>query len=205
MMIRVLYFFLLFSLWTVPLEAQFAVGFHAGSSILYPGFVKAGFTTEKAIATNLYLRTGTDFTVRSNRSLVRKLEVNPDISSASSSYWTLPVQLKGQLDFNRLQLYGLLGFEAGVGHKVYYVYTKEQTIYNGRASFKEFDLQVFDFGLLTGIGLQSKVGKGRIIFIDYQFYLGLRDIDRTRESTIFNESQGIVLGLLIPIQKSKNN
>ena len=199
MKIRAFCFFTVFLFFALPSFGQWAVGINAGSSILYPGFLKANVAVEKKLAPSCYLRSGAGFTIRSNRVLVRKVELDPDISSASSSYWSLPLQLKGQLEFKKIHLYGLAGVEFGVGHKVYYLYTKENRLYNGKSSFRNFDLRPFDLGLSAGFGFQHLAGKSRIVFVDYQFYLGLIDLDPSEAITIFNESQGISVGLLIPI------
>ena len=204
MTIRAICIFTVFLFFALPSFGQWAVGFNAGSSILYPGFLKVNIAVEKQLASSLYLRSGPGFTIRSNRVLVRKVELDPDISSASSSYWSLPLQLKGQLEFKKIHLYGLAGVEFGLGHKVYYLYTKENHLFNGKSSFSNFDLRPFDVGLSAGIGFQHLAGKGRIVFIDYQFYLGLVDLDPSEAITIFNESQGVAVGLLIPINIKKS-
>jgi hypothetical protein len=199
MKIRAICFFTASLFFALPSFGQWAAGINAGSSILYPGFLTVNIAVEKELAPSLYLRSGAGFTLRGNRALVRKVELDADISSASSSYWSLPVQLKGQLELKKIHLYGLAGVELGVGHKVYYLYTKENSLYNGKSSFRNFGLRPFDIGVSAGFGFQHLAGKGRIVFVDYQFYLGLIDLDPSEAITIFNESQGISVGLLIPI------
>lgn len=199
MTVKAICFFSLFLFFVLPSFGQWAVGINAGSSILYPGFLKANIAVEKELSSNWYLRSGAGFTLRSNRVLVRKVELDPDISSASSSYWSLPLQFKGQLEFKKIHLYGLAGAEFGLGNKVYYLYTKENNLFNGKSSFENFGLRSYDIGLSAGLGFQHFAGKGRIVFVDYQFYLGLVDLDPSEAITIFNESQGISVGLLIPV------
>jgi hypothetical protein len=203
--LRPLLFLLFGFLLSLPLSAQLYLGGTAGSSILYPGYLRANLTLEYALSSNFSIRTGPGFTIRSNRALVRKIELDPDISSASSSYWSLPVNLKGQLGFKKFQLYGLAGLELGIGHRVYYVYIKEKNYYNGRSSFRSFGLNNFDLGVNAGFGIQRLVGKGRIIFMDYRFYLGLTDLDPADALTIYNESQGLSVGMLIPISPNSND
>jgi len=204
MILRLLCFTLLLCL-SFSAKAQLSVGGTAGSSILYPGFLQATFLVEKQLTPSFFLRSGAGFRLRAHRSLVRKVELDPDISSASSSYWSLPVQIRGQLSFKNLQIYGIAGLEAGWGHRIYYIYIKEQSYYNGRASFQEFGLRKLDLGLSTGFGVQYTVGKGHTVFVDYQFYLGLIDLDRTDAVTIYNESQGISVGMLIPISTQNSS
>lgn len=189
---------------SASLNAQLAVGGTAGSSILYPGFLQASFLVEKQLSSSFFLRSGAGFRLRANRSLVRKVELDPDISSASSSYWSVPLLIRGQLSFQNLQIYGFAGLEAGWGHRIYYIYIKEQSYYNGRASFRDFGLRQLDIGLVTGFGIQYAIGRGHTVFVDYQFYLGLIDLDKTVPVSIYNESQGISVGMLIPIIRQKS-
>lgn len=194
-MIRLLYVLPLIVFFSIVADAQTAIGGTASSSVFSTDFARLNICLEQTLNNSLVLRISPGMTFRG---APIELEMG-EVISAQAAYWSVPVQLKAQLGKENLQLYGLVGVELGIGHRIYYRYTQENKNYKATTTFSHLGLRYADIGIQPGLGFQYTISKGKRVMVDYQYYLGLRDLDPTESGTLYNEGHGVTVGLMIPL------
>ena len=195
-MIRLLYLISLLFILQFTANAQIALGGYASSAVFSDDFARLNVCIEQPLNTSLTLRTGMGMTFRS---IPLDIE-DAEIIRVRAAYWSLPVQLKAQLGSENFQVYGLLGFEFGLGHRIYYRYIYENKAYKDVSTFPGLGLQRIDIGLQPGLGFQYTITKGKRVFVDYQFHLGLRNLYASNTDSLYNEGQGVTVGLMVPFR-----
>ena len=139
------------------------------------------------------------FVQRVNNDILRVLEPNIDYRQASVEYVEISVLSKFSLSIEAFHLFALIGPKIGYGLNLKANFVEDDVLITRKLSFTDQGIARFDWGINVGAGLEKKIRKGRKIFIDYRYYLGLQDLNEYSEAAIFNQGAMLNLGLLIPI------
>ena len=70
-------------------------------------------------------------------------------------------------------------------------------------SFEEVGMARTDWGAALGGGVDVEIAKGRKMFIDYRYNVGLKDIALSSDIDTYNEGSSITMGIMVPLKKVK--
>ncbi len=70
-------------------------------------------------------------------------------------------------------------------------------------SLQEINVSRIDFGALIGGGLDFDIAKGRRMFIDVRFNIGLKDINTTVDGETYTENNSLTMGIMFPLKFKK--
>lgn len=131
--------------------------------------------------------------------------LNPDFDYVAGhiSYLVLPIEYQYFLPFKNLR--------AGAFGGPYFAYGLKSTILKKlddfnyekiNLDFKEQGIRHLDIGVHLGVGLELELPRLKRMFVRLNYALGLVDTDLGDVST-YQEGVGILMGLLLPVNRGK--
>lgn len=139
---------------------------------------------------------------RENVSLLQLLPPNNNYIRPIISYIEVPFLFKIKLNLQGAKLFALVGPKIGYAMAAYSTLYKENGQYD-RQVIKLKDLEVvgWDIGMSLGAGLEKDISRGKKIFVEFRYYLGMKDLFPQGETEIYNEGKSFNLGFLIPVNQ----
>lgn len=202
-MIRIVLSLIICCFVSKPVFTQDYLGISGGAGLANEVGVRAAAVGEFKINNFFSLQPEISFVQRLNKDILRVLEPNIDYRQASVEYLEWSVLSKFSLSIETFHLFALIGPKAGYGLNLKANFIEDDILITRKLSFTDQGIGRFDWGINVGAGVEKKIRKGRKIFIDYRYYLGLKDLNEHSETAIFNQGAMLNLGLLIPIINSK--
>lgn len=180
--------------------AQPYVGLTGGAGLSSQIGLRVGITTEWALNRgNLSLQSEWVYLQRNSKELVRKLPDDRRYWLVTIDYVSAPLLFKAKLDWEPVALYAVAGPEISYAVGVQANYDEAGGIFREKLSFDQLDLNRWDVGLCLGIGVEKIIRNRKKIFLDYRYYLGLRDLDNTSGNDIFHEGKVLTMGFVFPL------
>ena len=71
---------------------------------------------------------------------------------------------------------------------------------NQKIVLEDIEVLAWDIGMNLGIGLEKNISNDKKIFVEFRYYLGMKDLFPKGETEIYNEGKSFNLGFLIPIR-----
>lgn len=182
-----------------PLSAQFYIGAEAGAyNPLGYYTVKAGLVSDYQFLPSM--------SVHSEFVYIEKMVGLPldlvfperDLLNQKISYFKIPLTFQLKLNIQRVSTKLMIGPYWAYGLSVSAINAD-----NGNRSyfnFSEIGVNRMDFGAVIGGGFEILIAKGRKMFIDYRYNLGLIDIDQVDSVSTFNEGATLTMGMLVPLR-----
>lgn len=142
------------------------------------------------------------YTIRGNREILRRVEIEPELSAERLFYLELPISVKWRLPLEKIQPYLLTGIQVGYGVGVRVKYVESQSYYNWKTDFSNLQLKSWDGGMNLGIGVEKATEKDRRIYISYRYYLGLVDFEENEEGELYNSGGYFSIGFMVPLAEN---
>ncbi|MEM9920595.1 MAG: porin family protein [Bacteroidota bacterium] len=227
MRVTQLFTLLLLVAFTLPsLDAQVAVGFRGGAHVAYNNLSFDHNYSDLALRDNITglifaipvewpasrmfrLQTGLAFLTRGTRIYYSDPSAELDyVDKYAISYIQIPITGKLALDLNPFDLYVIGGVDLAYGVdfellQLSYDGTGPKTLRQRKLDFERAGISRLDVGLALGGGVETTISKGRRIFLDVRFHIGLNDIDARSDVEVFNQGRSYTLGMLLPINFKK--
>ncbi|GJM31347.1 MAG: hypothetical protein DHS20C18_03480 [Saprospiraceae bacterium] len=177
----------------------------------YIGLAGGGGTPNKiglrlSLPVNIHLAKSLSFQpelvyVEHNTSHILRKLGQKDYRSSQAAYLAVPLLLKAAVEFEKLNLFVLIGPRFAYGIRLRANYLTDTGFFREKLKFQDVELQRIDLGVLLGVGLKKTINNNRKIFLDCRYYLGLMDIDLDIDRVVFPEGFFVNIGLLIPIDQ----
>ncbi len=180
-------------------NGQSFIGLMGGGGLGQKEQVKGAIPIEWQKNEYLTFRLEPSFLIRQNQSAVRKINLSPEVFYVGLSYIELPAMVKLSLPIKEVQPYATLGVQVGYGIKMWYHYEDERRLLRKTIGFREAEINKFDGGLTFGVGLETMLRKKQKLFLDCRYYLGVVNIDKDSNNSLFNEGLILSIGCLFPI------
>jgi hypothetical protein len=198
----ILFVFSLFFISSSSLRGQTFIGLSAGADLYDQVDFRAAAVMEWSKNDLYSWQTELIYVKRENVSLLQLLPQNSNYVRPIISYVEVPFLFKIKLNLQGARLYALLGPKIGYALAAYSTIWKE----NGQLLKQEIrleDIEVagWDIGMNLGAGLEKEISQGKKIFVEFRYYLGMKDLFPQGETEIYNEGKSFNLGFLIPIKK----
>lgn len=192
--------FILF-LFNSRLNAQTFLGLSAGADLYDQVDFRAAGVLEWSKNELFSWQTELIYVKRENVSLLQLLPQSSNYIRPIISYIEVPFLFKIKLNLQGAKLFAIVGPKVGYALAAYSTLWKE----NGelvRQQIKLEDIEVvgWDIGMNLGAGLEKDISNGKKIFIEFRYYLGMKDLFPQGETEIYNEGKSFNLGFLIPIE-----
>ncbi|HMQ49711.1 MAG TPA: hypothetical protein PKA00_19670 [Saprospiraceae bacterium] len=183
----------------VPIQSQTYLGIGAGGSFSTDTPFRLFLPLGYEVKDHFSIQMEPGLIIRGNPSVIQKFAPDSDAALGIISYLHLPLLLKGRLNTPHFSLYATVGVEAAWGVKLSINYIDESMTFQNYLSFQDAGILQYDLGACGGIGIETSIRNGKIIFLDYRYYLGLIDLDPYTDISIFNQGHAFCLGLLLPL------
>ncbi|MEO1625214.1 MAG: porin family protein [Bacteroidota bacterium] len=155
------------------------------------------------------LQSGLTFLTRGTRIHFRdrSAEINY-IDKYAIRYIQIPIVGKLNLDFNPFNLYVIGGADLGYGidfELIELAYNDQgpTSWKNRKLDFQRAGVSRFDIGMALGGGIEASISKGRRIFVDIRYHIGLNDIDKRPNVEVYNQGRSYTIGMMLPVNFKK--
>ncbi len=139
---------------------------------------------------------------RENLDLLQLLPQNGNYVRPVVSYVEIPFLFKIKLNIPGANLYALVGPKVGYAVAAYSSLWKENNqVVNEVLVLEDLEVAGWDFGMSLGMGLEKNITNDKKIFVEFRYYLGVKDLFPGQETGVYNEGKSFNLGFLIPIRK----
>jgi len=64
-------------------------------------------------------------------------------------------------------------------------------------------LRGWDFGLVSGLGVEKTISEGKKIFVEFRYQIGLLNISRQPSRKAFNQGKAVNIGFAVPLGNKK--
>ena len=182
------------------LLGQVRLGVMGGGSFSEDVIIRGSIPIEIEKSDYLSYQIELAFSVKGNKEILPHMNFDSDRTGKRVSYFEVPALLKVSLPLPDIRTYLLAGVQVGYGVEVNVEYIQSEEYFSERYTFQEARLKKIDAGITIGAGIAKPISKGRQIFVDFRYYLGLVNIDQTVEREIYNEGTYLSMGFLLPIQ-----
>lgn len=196
---------LLFLLSLSTATGQTYVGLNGGGGIPDEVLFRGALSGEFQLGTNLALLVEAAYVQRENPSLLTQLPRRRNYIQPVINYLEAPVLFKFRLPLPIVNLYALAGPQLAYGIHLYSTFEEDNRIFTERLDFRRTGIHRLDIGGYVGAGLEKEISRGRRIFIDIRYYLGLHNINAEGEEKIFNQGKSFALGFMIPVKSGKTD
>lgn len=179
--------------------AQSYIGLNGGGGLGIEQIAKGAIPYERELKDYLSLGVELGVTIRQNQAMIRKINSPVDIYFLRQSYVELPFYLKLKLPIQDLKPYIHAGGQIGYGLNMWYHYRNDRSWERDSYRFKDAGLKRLDAGVILGGGIEKELVKRQKIFLDLRYYLGLINLDKDPENSVYNEGLVFSIGCLFPI------
>jgi hypothetical protein len=174
------------------------IGISGGGGLPNEVLIHGGVPVEIPLKEHFSLQIEAVYIQRENFDLLPKLPRGRNYIRPVISYMEFPVLGKWKLPFEIVDLYAVAGPKVGYGIHLSSTFEEDNILYAQRFSFTEEGVSRFDIGLSVGAGVEKVISRGRKLFVDFRYYLGLHNINSQPGEEIFNNGKAFALGFLIP-------
>ncbi len=184
--------------------SQIYIGLSGGGGLNETSSLRVAALVEGKLADMLQFQTGIVFQQQHNRAVIWKLNPLTDYRTVSMGYLGVPLLATLNIDFQSFRFYILGGVQIayGVGGSVSYI--DEAGLYKfQQLDYKKLTINRLDIRANAGAGFAKVISNDYQIFVEFYYSLGIYDIDQHPNSEIFNESQTLHVGLLLPLKKKR--
>lgn len=181
--------------------SQRYIGIVGGAGLTSQVGLRVGLTAEWKLgrSANLSFQPEWTYLQRGNKELIRKLPGDRRYWLVTTEYMAMPMLFKARLDWQPVALYLLAGPEISYATSVQANYDEAGGIYREKLSFDQVDLRRWDMGATFGIGVEKTIRNRKKIFLDFRYYLGLKDLDTDDNSDVFHEGKVLNMGIVFPL------
>ena len=187
------------------LSGQLSSGIMGGGSLSDQVIVRGAIPFEIQRNDLLSYQVELAFSLRGNKKVLRQIDFNAERAAKSISFVEIPLLVKVGLPVENIKPYLVGGVQFGYGLNVRTEYRRGTEYFKESYSFEEANLSRYDGGVTFGVGLLKTIAKERSIFIDFRYYLGLVNLDRSNSAEIYNEGVTLSLGFSIPFNQKKQS
>jgi hypothetical protein len=139
---------------------------------------------------------------RENVSLLQLLPPNNNYIRPVISYVEIPFLFKVKLNLPGGNLFAVVGPKVGYAVAAYSSLFKENgQLVNQLIKLADIEVLGWDIGMNLGAGLEKDISNGKKIFIEFRYYLGMKDLFPKGEAEIYNEGKSFNLGFLVPVSR----
>ena len=184
-------------------SAQTYVGLNGGGGMPDEVLFRGALFGERSLGANIALRVEAAYVQRENPSLLTQLPRRRNYIQPVINYLEVPMLFKFQLPLPIVDLYALAGPQIAYGIHLYSTYEEDNRIFTERLDFRRMGIHRLDVGCYVGAGLEKEISRGRRIFIDIRYYLGLHNINANGQEKIFNQGKSFALGFMIPVKSKR--
>jgi len=140
---------------------------------------------------------------RENVSLLQLLPQNTNYIRPVISYVEIPFLIKLKLNIPGANLFALVGPKIGYALAAYSsLYKENGELINQKIVLEDLEVASWDIGMSLGAGLEKNISNDKKIFIEFRYYLGMKDLFPSGEAEIYNEGKSFNLGFLIPLDRN---
>lgn len=177
-------------------QSQSFIGLGGGGGWTDRAGLRASIPFEYSFNPYISVQSELNFAQRRNRDVIQLLIImrERDYRQATLNYLSIPVLAKFKLPFGQLNPYVVLGPEVAYGVSLNTTYVEDNRIFTQRASYDDFYIDHWDFGMNFGIGMEKVTDHYHKIFLECRFYLGIYDYLQLPDQETFNENSTLVLG-----------
>ena len=183
------------------LVAQSFFGIEGGAYFFNSrGDIKVGITSEHPLKKYLSIQPEIVYIRKMTPLPTEHLNLNDDdniVTLVSYIQATITSRIKLEIDNISIQLFAGPYFAYGI-----------KPVLKNNAPFRNFsfdDLRTrrLDLGGSIGAGLSILVPGNKKMFVDYRFNIGLVDLDKKNDQSLYNEGSSFTMGFLLPLKKNK--
>lgn len=175
------------------------VGISGGGGLPDEVLIHGGVPVEIPVREHFSIQLEAVYIQRENFDLLAKLPAGRNYIRPVVSYLEFPLLGKWKLPFEIVDLYGIAGPKVGYGIHLGSTYEEDNILYAERLSFQREGVHRFDIGVSVGVGVEKVISRGRKLFVDFRYYLGLHNINSLPGEEVFNNGKTFALGFLIPL------
>lgn len=138
---------------------------------------------------------------RENVSLLQLLPPTSNYIRPIISYVEVPFLFKIKLNLQGAKLFAIVGPKVGYALAAYSTLWKENgDLVKQQIQLEDIEVVGWDIGMNLGVGLEKNISNGKKIFMEFRYYLGMKDLFPQGETEIYNEGKSFNLGFFIPIK-----
>ncbi|MEM9819483.1 MAG: porin family protein [Bacteroidota bacterium] len=121
-----------------------------------------------------------------------------DFRNHEINYFKIPITFQLKLNIHRVSAKLMLGpyWAYGLGISAIEKDSGERQSFD----FSAISVNRMDFGAVIGGGFEILIAKGRKMFVDFRYNVGLMDIDHINSVNSYNEGSAITMGILLPLR-----
>ncbi len=139
---------------------------------------------------------------RENVGLLQLLPQNSNYIRPIISYIEIPFLIKLKLNIPGANLFAVVGPKIGYAMAAYSTLWKENgQLLNQKIVLEDIEVLGWDIGMNLGLGLEKDISNNKKIFVEFRYYLGMKDLFPKGEAEIYNEGKSFNLGFLIPVSR----
>ncbi len=193
------FFFLLSQ--TNLLNAQTFIGLSAGADLYDQVDFRSAVVIEWPKNELYSWQTELIYVKRENVSLLQLLPQNENHIRPVISYVEVPFLFKIKLNLQGAKLFAVVGPKIGYALAAYSTLWKENgQLVKQQIRLEDIEVAGWDIGMNLGVGLEKDISKGKKIFVEFRYYLGVKDLFPQGEAEIYNEGKSFNMGFLIPVK-----
>ena len=199
--IYIFFVFICLFLLTTTAYCQKYLGISAGADLYETVDFRGAASFEWQQANALSFQTEVALVRRENYNLLAFLPLNEDYIRPNITYIEIPFLVKFKMRIDDTAIYALAGPKIGWGLSVVSSKWDEK----GQPiqipiRWEELPIQRWDFGLTAGLGFEKLISNDKKIFLEFRYYLGITDLNTSKESDVYNEGKLINLGFSLPVR-----
>lgn len=180
---------------------QTFIGISGGADLYEQVDFRAALIVESKKTDWFYWQAELVYVKRENIDILQKLPTDKTYVRPVISYLSIPLLAKLNIDISGAGLFILAGPQFSKATAL----TASTWLENGQLLFKNFpiketQLSFWDVGIHAGIGLQKVISKEKKIFVEFRYYLGLKNISQGENDSIYNEGKSFNIGFLLPLK-----
>ncbi len=199
---RLFFLVLILCLFSPMAKSQTYIGLSGGADLYDQVDFRAAGVIEWVKNDFYSWQTEVIYVKRENLDLLQLLPQNGNYVRPVISYIEVPFLFKMKLNIPGANLYALVGPKIGYALAAYSSLWKENNqVVQEKLVLEDLEVAGWDFGMNLGMGLEKHITNEKKIFIEFRYYLGVKDLFPGQETGVYNEGKSFNLGFLIPIVK----
>jgi len=176
-------------------RGQVYVGLVLGGSVTSAYLFRAGLHTEWLFRKPFGLQSGLAFAQRTNQALALQFSLEGEsVSEVRQSMLEFPILARASISLKSWDLFGFAGPQIS-----WLLNTQAWKDEEGELVLVELpratsEIRPVDVGLISGIGIEKRITPILFLYVDYRYYLGLRDLYPSDWFSLYHQGHYFQLG-----------
>jgi opacity protein-like surface antigen len=176
-------------------RAQAYLGFGLGGSVTSQYLFRAGLHTEWFFREPFGLQSDLAFAQRTNQALAQQFSLEGEsISEVKQSMLEFPILFRGTVYLKKWGFFGFAGPQVSWLLNTQAWTEKEGELVLIPLPAEVDEIRKWDVGLITGLGVEKRITPILFLYVDYRYYLGLRDLYRADRFSLYQQGHYFQLG-----------